>query len=211
MKTTPVAIIFDYGCVLSLPQAADDVKNMANMLDTSVESFVPVLWKHRLAYDKAELSPVEYWNIVAGECSRTLTPAQIEAILEVDSRSWSRPHPVTPRWAKEFRAAGLRTAILSNMPTPIREYLDTQCSWLPEFDHRTFSCDVRSAKPMPEIYAYCLAGLRVTPGEALLLDDREENLRAAEELGIHTVLFTTAEDTACELEKRFSLPIPLPL
>jgi putative hydrolase of the HAD superfamily len=205
---SPTAVIFDYGCVLSLPQAREDVQKMASVLGAPLEEFDRVMWKHRLAYDQADLSPAEYWSKVAGEFSRTLAPGQIETLVEIDSKSWANPHPVTPRWAEEIRAAGLRTAILSNMPTPLREYLDSGCPWLPEFDHRTFSCDVRTAKPMREIYTYCLEGLKVEPGEALFLDDREENIRAAEAMGIHTLLFTSVEEAACEMERRFNIPLP---
>jgi len=203
--TTPAAVIFDYGCVLSLPQEREDVQRLASVLGAPADEVDRVMWKHRMPYDRADLSATEYWNMVAAECSRTLTRDQIESILEIDARSWARPHPATPHWVAQMRAAGLRTAILSNMPLPIREYLDAECAWLPQFDQRTFSCDVRCAKPEREIFVHCLEGLGAEPGEALFLDDREENVRAAEELGIQTVLFTSAEEAAWELERRFSI------
>ncbi len=49
----------------------------------------------------------------------------------------------------------------------------------------------------------------VQPSEALLLDDRPENIRAAEALGIHGILFTTPEALAPELERRFAIDVPL--
>ena len=208
MRIAAAAVIFDYGCVLSLPQAQEDVERMAGILEAPTEEFSRVMWKHRLAYDRADLSPAEYWRLVARECSRPLSSSKIEALVEIDAKSWARPHPVTPRWADELRAAGLRTAILSNMPAPIREYLDARVDWLPRFDHRTFSCDVRCAKPLPEIYQSCLEGLRTAPGQTVFLDDREENVLAAEQLGIEAVLFRNVEEAARELQKRFAIPPP---
>jgi len=209
MRIEPYAVIFDYGNVLSGPQAPEDISAMAGVLDVSVEEFVPVSWSHRLAYDKAELTPPAYWDAVARDCSRVLSHSQIEMLIELDNRSWSHPNPVMPAWAREIRAAGVRIAILSNMPAPMRAHLDYCCHWLPEFDQRTFSCDVGAAKPMTEIYAHCLAGLKVAPGQALFLDDRDENVRAAREFGIHSILFTDAAEAACELANRYSLPVPL--
>ena len=209
MRIEPRAIIFDYGNVLSAPQALDDVQAMADVLDAPVEDFVPATWRHRLQYDKAELSPTAYWEAVARDCSRTLSRAQIELLSELDLRSWSHPNPVMAAWAKAVRATGLRTAILSNMPLPMREYLDCSCPWLPEFDQRSFSCDVGAAKPMREIYAHCMTGLKVAPGEALFFDDRDENVRAAQRFGMHAILFTDAGEVACQLERSFSIPVPL--
>jgi hypothetical protein len=51
-----------------------------------------------------------------------------------------------------------------------------------------------------------LDGLGVEPNQALFLDDRPENVRAAEAMGIHAVLFTTADEVAAELEHRFDIP-----
>ena len=48
-------------------------------------------------------------------------PIKIQALIEIDSRSWSHPAPVVPQWARDLRAAGLRTAILSNMPVTVRD------------------------------------------------------------------------------------------
>lgn len=52
------------------------------------------------------------------------------------------------------------------------------------FDKRVFSYRVRSCKPDERIYRYALARLDVRPDEAILVDDLEENLRAANRIGI---------------------------
>ncbi len=111
-------------------------------------------------------------------------------------------------WARALRASGLRIALLSNMPATVRDYV-LRCSWLPEFDARTFSCEVGVSKPAPEIYQDCLAKLGGRPSDALFLDDKEPNIRAAEALGLHAVLFTDAAAAASELDARFQLPVTL--
>ena len=178
---------------------------MAQILNLPIALFDELSWRFRLAYDEAALDAPAYWNSVA---QRDLTPAEIAKLTEIDNQSWVHPDPVMPAWARQLRAAGLRTAILSNMPLPVREHLDT-VAWLPEFDQRTFSCDVRLTKPGREIYDLCLRGLRVAPSAALFLDDRAENIRAAEALGIHSILFTTPADLAAALQNRFDTPVPL--
>jgi putative hydrolase of the HAD superfamily len=143
---------------------------------------------------------------VAQTASRTLTPEQIAALIEIDSRSWSHPAPRMPQWARDIRAAGIRTALLSNMPFPVRDYI-LGCAWLPDFDVRVFSCEAGLCKPEPEIYRNCLSKLDVSPSEVLFLDDREPNIRTAEALGLRAVLFTDPAVAAREIEQRFSLPL----
>ncbi len=206
MRVSPSVIIFDYGNVLCESQPAADTQAMAAILDLAVSQFTERYWRFRIEYDAGSLDPAAYWNGLVQ--SRALTPDQVAALTELDSRSWSHPAPVMPQWAREIRSAGLRTAILSNMPAAVRDYV-VRCPWLPEFDAQTFSCDVGVCKPQKAIYEDCLNKLGAKPSEALFLDDRESNVRGAEALGLHAVLFRNASDAAPEIERRFSLPVTL--
>jgi putative hydrolase of the HAD superfamily len=205
---SPSAVIFDYGNVLSQSQPIADTQAMAGILDLTLERFTDLYWQFRVPYDSGTLAPTEYWNTVAETAARAITAGQADALIEIDSRSWSHPDPVTPQWARRFRDAGLRTAILSNMPAPVRDYV-LGCSWLPEFDARVFSCEGGVCKPEPEIYRECLNKLEAKPSEVLFLDDRESNIRAARALGLHAVLFTDVSTAAREIERSFSLPVTL--
>ena len=207
MRIRPSAIVFDYGNVLSAPQGSREIAEMASLFQTAVDVFQQAYWTFRLDYDAAAFDPASYWNLVARSLSRSVSEAQIEELVEADSRSWAYPAAVLPEWARNVRKAGFKTGLLSNMPTPVREHV-AKCEWLPQFDHRTFSCDVRSAKPAPEIFRHCLKGLDVEPAEVLFLDDKLENVRAAETLGIQGVVYTTVERAAQEIGRRFDIPMP---
>ncbi len=198
---TPRAIIFDYGNVLSRPQGEPEVHAMAALLELPLDRFRELYWRYRLAYDQALFEPLEYWRKVAPN----VTAEQLEELNLLDARSWAYADPVMPKWAAHARAAGFKTALLSNMPVPVRDYTRT-CDWLPVFDQLTYSCDLRITKPSPEIYRHCLEGLGAAAGDALLLDDRPENVRGAEAIGMHGLLFTTPPEAARLLRERFELP-----
>ena len=205
MRIYPKAVIFDYGHVLCDPQPKADVEAMASLLQMDFRSFHDSSWRYRVAYDEAALDPASYWNAVA---QRALPTEDVARLIDIDSSSWTHPNPVMPGWARQLRQAGLKTAILSNMPVSIRDAVE-RCEWLPEFDNRTYSCDLRITKPAPEIYQHCLAKLGIAPSETLFLDDRPENIRAAEALGMHGIVFTTPHEAAVEIEHRFGIPVPL--
>jgi putative hydrolase of the HAD superfamily len=181
---------------------------MAAILDVSARKFRETYWQSRLSYDQAAIDPTTYWSSVAKANSRSITEAQIRTLIDIDSRSWAHPAPIVPEWASQLHRAGLATALLSNMPIPVRDYIQN-CSWLPPFDQKIFSCDLRIVKPAPEIYLHCLSRLGVAPPDVLFLDDRPENVRAAEALGIHGIIFTTPAEAAEELARRFDIPVPL--
>lgn len=204
MLISPKAVIFDYGNVLSQSQPASDVQALAAILDLPLPQFIASYWQFRGAYDDAALDPTAYWQAVA---SRWLSRAQISSLIDIDSRSWSYPAPVMPQWARDLRAAGFRTALLSNMPAAIRDYI-LGCPWLPDFDVRVFSCEFGRSKPAPGIYEHCLKQLGLAPSEALFLDDREPNIRGAEALGLHAILFCDAASASREITRRFALPTP---
>ena len=199
---TPTAIIFDYGNVLSEPQGDAEVQAMAALLEMPKAEFLEKYWKHRLVYDQALLEPAEYWETVA---ERALSADEMIEISDLDGRSWSHPNQTMIRWAQMAREAGFKTAILSNIPTVVRDYVLGR-KWLPKFDHGTYSCDLRITKPAPEIYEHCLRGLGVLSSETIFFDDRPANVRAAEKLGIHAVLFSTPRQAALDLRGRFVLP-----
>jgi putative hydrolase of the HAD superfamily len=205
VRVSPSVVIFDYGNVLCRSQPATDVQAMADILGVPVPRFTESYWRFRVEYDAAALDPFAYWSAVAQTASRSLTPDQTSELIRIDGHSWSHPAPVMPQWARELRASGLRTALLSNIPAPVRDSV-LRCSWLPEFDARTFSCDVGVCKPEPEIYQDCLNNLGAKASDVLFLDDREPNIRAAEALGWHAVLFTDPAGAAREIEQRFALP-----
>ena len=200
------ALIFDYGNVLCLPQEPADVQAMASIFKLSAEEYVPFYWRDRYPYDEGKLDAPAYWNGVAQQAGHSLTRGEMEELRRIDIVSWCNPSVKMVDFARQNRERGMRTAVLSNMPLDLRNYLANSVPWLPQFDHMTFSCDVKMVKPGAGIYRHCLARLGVAPEEALFLDDRQDNVDAAQALGIHAILFTTPCHAAAALDSRFDLP-----
>lgn len=187
--THPKAVIFDYGNVLCQPQTHSQIDAMANVLGLDRAAFDQAYWRFRVAYDEAQMDAESYWTAVAESAGRTASPEQVEQLRRLDIESWINPNPPMLEWAQSLRQRGIKTAVLSNMPVDLRAYLAGPDSWLPKFDCLTFSCDVRSSKPGAAIYRHCLDGLGVLPSEAMFLDDREPNVTAARDLGMHALIY----------------------
>jgi putative hydrolase of the HAD superfamily len=211
MLFQPQSVIFDYGNVLSIPQDRTGIEAMASILGTPVALFEELYWRDRATFDEAAITPETYWEGIASSLARSLSDAGLERLTELDNLSWARPDPIMVRWAAELRGAGVRTAVISNMPITLRAHLQRFCGWLPEFDYSCYSCDLHQTKPAAGIFLHCLERLGVAPAEALFLDDREDNIDAARRLGMHAILFSSPEEAQCEINQQYKLPVAIPL
>jgi len=195
----PDALILDSGEVLSLPQHPDAMAAMAAKLGAPADTFAAAYWRHRRAYDLG-LAASEYWQRVARDLSIDggLPTADL---IAVDVASWMSFREEMWQLAAAARAAGIRTAVLSNGIREVLARLDTDRPLAAHFDVVVISYDVGCAKPDRRIYQITLDRLGVAPESALFVDDRIENIDGARSLGIDTLHFT-GPDRLEELRKR---------
>jgi putative hydrolase of the HAD superfamily len=193
-------VIFDFGGVLVEHQSDADQAHLAALAGIPRDKFFDLYWSYRLDYDKGLLSGIEYWQTVARNGGNTLTQDTIDQLKEVDNQSWMRFDPAMWEWVGQLRSARKPVAMLSNMPRELGEAL-RKTDRLGHFDYVTLSYEVRSAKPEPEIYQHCLAGLGTPPGKTLFLDDRMPNVEAAEKLGIRAMHFVDRDEVLMKLRR----------
>lgn len=200
------AVVFDYGNVISLPQQSSDIPAMGRVCNIDAGLMDTLYWQFRDQYDLQVLDGPAYWQRVADAAGITLTTDQVEQAIDLDNQSWARPCMRMLGWVRRLREHSVRTAVLSNMPMDLRLYLWNSCDWVPEFDHKTFSCEVGAAKPDAAIYLHCLENLNLPPDEVLFLDDRAPNVEAARKAGMHSEQYTTFEKAAATIPLSYALP-----
>jgi putative hydrolase of the HAD superfamily len=103
---------------------------------------------------------------------------------------------------RQVRAAGLRTALLSNAGGPGRP-----AQWQRLFDVVVLSGQVGLRKPDPRIYALTAARLGVAAARCVVVDDVAGNVRGAAAAGMTGVHHTSYDSTLAEL--RVLLEVPL--
>ena len=93
-----------------------------------------------------------------------------------------------------------KLAVLSNAPPGLAHWL---ADWklLNFFEVVFCSGDEGIAKPDPTAFELTLERLRLKPDEVVFIDDTLEHVEASRKMGLHGILFTTAE----ELEKELNL------
>ena len=206
------AVIFDYGMVLSTAQEPAALAALKSITGLDDAAFDQHYWRHRHSYDLGDLNGVTFWRRISDDAALGLTAAEIERLIENDVTMWSTLNEAMLQWVQAVQNAGFRTAILSNMGEELLVYMRQEFGWLGRFDHHTWSCELRIAKPDPAIYRYTCEKLGVAPKNALFLDDKSENIAAAESIGLAAIQFTTVEALQRELERRGLLAVlPSPI
>ena len=94
---------------------------------------------------------------------------------------------------RRARAAGLRTAVLSNAEGAPHPYGDL-------VDAAVLSGEAGVRKPDAEAYLLVAQRLGVPPGECVVVDDLPANVRGAAAAGMTGVLHRTVAATVAELE-----------
>ena len=183
------AVIIDYGEVLCHRASEEEWGRLAGAFGVERAGF-PGLWeKDRGAFDRGDMTAEEYWSALAVNAGVRLSAEELAKVCEWDIAMWGQANLEMVGWLRRLRAAGIRTGLLSNMHHDMIGYLRENFEWLDQFDFKTFSAEARLIKPDAAIYLHTLRGLGVEAGEALFVDDREVNVRAARDLGIRAVRF----------------------
>jgi putative hydrolase of the HAD superfamily len=201
------AVIFDYGEVLSGPPDPQAHKNMLAITGLEEEAFDKAYWAHRLDYDADILNGQTYWETVARDTAVKFTAKQIEGLLEQDAAMWMDLNPAMMAWIPKIKQAGFRLGILSNMGYGVLGFIRSRFHWLTEFDHLTWSCELGVVKPDPAIYLHTVKKLKVSPEQALFIDNLQKNIVGAEAVGLHAALFENVEQLQSDLARR-GFPLP---
>lgn len=185
------AVLFDYGLVLSGPPDPDAWQSLRQVFAVSEKQFENAYWRHRHDYDRGALSGHAYWSAVASDLGSNLSEEKLAALLSDDVRLWTSPNSAMIAWAERLQHASVKTGILSNIGDAMETGILAHADWLAAFNHHTFSHRLGIAKPELAIYRHAAAGLNEAPEHILFIDDREENVEAARQVGMTAVQYVS--------------------
>jgi putative hydrolase of the HAD superfamily len=196
------AVLFDYGQVLSNPPDPAAWARIRAITGLEEQPLHEAYWAFRHDYDRAALAGAAYWHAVAERTGITLDDAQLNALFAADVDLWTTLNLPMVEWAGRLQSAGIRTGILSNIGDAIAAGIIKKFPWLAGFDHCTWSHALFMAKPEPAIFLKTAEALNTAPQNILFLDDREDNIAAADALGFQTIQYTTHPAFEREMRSR---------
>src|SRR5579864_3645230 len=200
-------VVFDFGNVVCFFPNEEQWAEAAQFCGVNVGELQRAFWLHRDDYDRGG-DPTRYWLNIAKITGRVFDDATIAGLIRREVAFWSRFDTRVLGWANQLRAAGIRTGLLSNLPSPLAHALRATPGFLDHFDQVTFSCELGVIKPQPEIYKHAIENLQIAPAEGLFIDDRPDNIAGARAVGMRVELFTTWEEFRKQDLRRYGLPEP---
>lgn len=195
MAAKKEAVIFDWGGVLIDDPRPGLMRYCANAFSVPVEVYTQVHDKFLEDFQKGRISEQTFWQRV---CKKLNRPEPERNSLWGDAfRSAYSPRAEVFALASTLHNKGYKTALLSNTEVPAMEFFHQLRYDM--FDVLVFSCAEGAQKPERKIYEVTLEKLRARPEQAVLIDDKPEFIKGAQQAGLNGILFENLEQVKNDL------------
>jgi putative hydrolase of the HAD superfamily len=185
-------VVFDYGEVIA--RFPDDAsrRRVEELAGVDPAALWASYGRHRHALDHGRLTAAAYWRAVEADTGADWSRTRVHELWAADFPSWFVPEPGTLDVIADLADGGTRLAILSNagqdFASPFRH------SPLGDLFEQVFvSAELDDLKPSASIFRHVLAELGTTAADTVFIDNRSDNVEAAQALGITGHLFTGPE------------------
>lgn len=193
------AAIFDVGGVLcdeGLQAMIADMKQSLGIDDTVIKDIfkndIPLI-------GSGKIDETEFWKRIAS----TYGTRQVSVSENLLGRAYAealKPQEEVLKLIKRLGESGIVLAILSNTveqhATPLRA-----AGIYDNFDNVYLSHEIGLRKPDPSAYNYVLDDMEVSAPETIFVDDRFENVKTANELGMHGIVYENPEQLLADIHQ----------
>ena len=199
IQAKPRAVIFDVGNVLYgwdpesflVRQVAEDRQRLKFIEDVGLWEWHDTLdggRDFREAADELSIKFPEYAHLISAWGERF-------------GETITDPVPGMHAIVEELDARGVPLFAITNFSADFwPPFHARERAFFDRFRDIVVSGEVKLLKPDPAIYFLALDRFALNPRGALFVDDRQINVDAAKAVGMHAVLFTSAEDLRTRLE-----------
>jgi putative hydrolase of the HAD superfamily len=191
LSLSPRTVIFDYGEVISLSPSAADRAVIERLAGVEPAKLWASYWAHRPRLDLAVEGVREYWASIAADTGADWDDGRIYELWQADFRSWLSVNPAVVDILADLRAGGTRLALLSNAGPDFGSYF--RHGILGEYlDACYVSGELKLLKPSAEIYRHVIEDLGIPAADAVFIDNRADNVRGAQAVGMTGHVYTDA-------------------
>ncbi len=181
------AIILDWGGVLIDNPVPGFMAYCSKYFEVLEKTFIENTAKFYKDFAKGKITENIFWKNICLSLN-VAEPAVDSLLSEAFSCVYSEKNEVISL-VSSLKNKGYKIALLSNTEMPMVDFFREKNYGF--FDLTVFSCVEGVIKPDTKIYEITLDRLKTKPSESVFIDDKEENIDAAKNLGINTILFET--------------------
>jgi epoxide hydrolase-like predicted phosphatase len=191
------AVIFDFGNVLCRFDVGKLVRALTPFTDRSPEDVRRAFMDDDLAvrYETGLVTSDEFISTIVARGRLSMTKDDfVTAYTGI-----FEPIPTTLHLVRALKPH-YTVALLSNTNELHFEHVIRHVEVFSLFDAVTLSFRVKAMKPADRIYQDILAKVNLDPGQCVFIDDLEQNIDAAQRLGMHGVLYTSHQELIAALQ-----------
>jgi len=183
------ALLFDLGKVLIDFNFDTGVQALHACCSISRDRFEEVLWDETWIqrYERGEISTGEFHTYLC-------KTANLKMELTQFCQTWSSvflPDLIVSEKLLAVLKRKYPLILVSNTNEAHAEFIRAKYRVFDYFDHHVLSYRVGSLKPDMKIFEHAILASGCPPETLFFTDDREENVRAAQQLGIHSHRFVS--------------------
>lgn len=156
--------------------------------------------KYELFLDlmRGNLKEEDYWNELLKGMNWDIT---IEDLKNTAREYLNQPVEGTMEIIEQLKGK-YQLILLSDHVKEWMQYIEQINHDIDLFDKKIFSYEIGSVKPDKQTFKTVLNRAQIIADETLFVDDHEINIKRAEEVGIHGIVFKNAEQLKQELIER---------
>ncbi len=189
------SVIFDWGGVLIDDPRPGLLRYCSKAFGVPLEDYTPVNDLFLDEFHKGKISEESFWLQISSKLGKSMPAARSQWYEAF--RSAYVPKQEMFRLASSLHDKGYKTAFLSNTELPAVDFFHEQGYDI--FDVLVFSCVEGVMKPERRIYEITLERLGSKAGQAVFIDDRQDYIRGAQNVGLNAILFKTIDQVKDEL------------
>jgi len=194
-------LVFDFGGVIGETDYHLSCKYTAQRLHISFIQAQDIVDAYKQAKEEKIIADAEFWRQYAAQANITLPKDWEEQFIDIRRRS-IRLFPEMLELVHTLKKQGIRMAMLSNT-IPQRAQVIRSLGAYDPFNPVALSYEIGVEKPDKQAFAVFLSlmpGVRAQ--DCIFIDDKEANIKVANEMGFDGIQFTSREDLVRELIKR---------
>lgn len=198
LLAAPQAIVFDWGNVIGFNDRSVVVNFMCDTFHFSENEFETANLEKRKAM-KSGKTDVDFWIEFAQKKGIQLPKGWAGQYTAVLKKSvGADPNMYT--LIDQLKENGVRVGMLSNIDDRYTKLIRDFGFYTP-FEPCLLSCEMGLEKPDPKAYELLLKTINLPAEEIVFIDDKAENVEAAQAIGIDAILFTSEPQLREELKK----------
>ncbi len=188
------AVIFDLGGVLVEVDKKRSIKKWNGLTGGDEESFENAFFTDRLKerFNVGSIDEQAFLNEVKSRIPPALR-APDEVAIKTAWTAMLSPRPYAEEITR-LLSKNCNLAILSDTDPVHAEYMENKFAFFGRFKIKTYSFEVRAAKPDATMYSAVVKALKTKPENCVFFDDLARNVRGAEAFGLNAHAATSRDE-----------------